>query len=584
MKPFYLALLPVVLATCQTAPLATTRNGTYTGRYLAEFSQDLFLGIPYARSGRLQNPVPWNESWEGSRSAEWYGSICPCPSSPRNLRNANVTGISDDCLNLNIIRPSQATLKTKKKLPVAVWLYGGGFGDGFGADLNSNFSWIVQESVAQGMPIMAVTLNYRVGFLGFPGGHEAMAAGVTNLGLKDQRHALRWIQENIAAFGGDPDKVTVWGQSAGANSILYQLMAYGGRSREKLFHGGIVISGSVGVGNTVRPDRDDAVQGYRHILNATNCLDAEDSLDCLREAPLDLVFNASNSIRTRPTWWPTVDGDFIAKPPTLQLLAGEFPRDVSVLAGTNDDEGFTVANIYPPATETEEELRQIIRALFPFASDKTLDLVLAAYPVDGPSPPYALPMAETDRLCDALREAGQERCGRQYRRLAAIVGDFTLIYGRRVLTRKFAERGMTAYSYRFDTWPTSIPIQTQYDPQTYFAGHSSEYSYFLRFPRDYELYGNNPPVANSTSHLALSHGISARLIAYVYNGNPNSIHVPKMPAWPKYNLKRPSNLVLNATEVPDMLNVHVEPDTWREEGMALWAKYPLELDMFSGGS
>lgn len=523
MKLFQVAFVPAALAACQTAPVVTTRNGTYTGRYLAEFSQDLFLGIPYARSERLQNPVPWNESWDGSRSAEWYGSICPCPSAPRNLENANVTGISDDCLNLNIIRPSRAALKTEQKLPVAVWLYGGAFADGFGADINSNFSWIVQQSVAQDMPIMAVTLNYRVGFLGFPGGHEAAAAGVTNLGLKDQRHALRWIQENIAAFGGDPDKVTVWGQSAGANSILYQILAYGGQSGEKLFRGGVMISGSVGIGNTVRPDRDDAVQGYRHVLNGTGCLDANDSLKCLREAPLDLVFNVSNSIRTQPTWWPTVDGDFIAEPPTLQLLAGGFPRDVSVLAGTNDDEGFTVANLYPPASDTEEELRQILRAMFSFARDETLDLVLAAYPVDAPNPPYALPMAETDRLCDALREAGQERCGRQYRRLAAIVGDFTLIHGRRVLTRKFAELGMTAYSYRFDTWPTSIPIQTEYEPQTYFAGHSSEYSYFLRFPRDYDLYGNNPPVANSTSHLALSHGISSKLIAYVYNGDPNSI-------------------------------------------------------------
>jgi carboxylesterase type B len=159
-----------------------------------------------------------------------------------------VTGISDECLNLNIIRPSKASLNkagfADAKLPVAVWLYGGGFSDGFGADLNSNFSWIVQASVAQGMPIMAVTLNYRTGFLGFPGGEDVMAAGVTNLGLKDQRHALQWIQENIAAFGGDPSKVTVWAQSAGANSIAHQLMAYGsGAGTKDLFRGGIMISG-----------------------------------------------------------------------------------------------------------------------------------------------------------------------------------------------------------------------------------------------------------------------------------------------------------------------------------------------------
>ncbi|KAK4245491.1 lipase 4 [Corynascus novoguineensis] len=578
-----LALLPGIWASCQKVPVATTRNGTYVGRYLAEFSQDLFLNIPFAKAGRLENPSPYDESWEGLRSAEWYGNICPCPASPRSIRNANVTGKSDDCLNLNIIRPSQGTLKRKdEKLPVAVWLYGGGFADGFGADLNSNFSWIVQASVAQDMPIMAVTLNYRVGFLGFPGGNEVTAAGVTNLGLKDQRQALRWVQENIEAFGGDPHKVTVWAQSAGANSVAYQLLAYGGKTDEKLFRGAIMSSGSIGIGNAVRPNREDAVQGYQAILNATNCLGAEDTLDCLRTAPLDQVFDAGEATTTRPTWWPTVDGDFIAHPPSEQLEAGDFPHDVSILAGTNDDEGFVLANLLGPATGTEDELRQLLKTAFKFARNKTIEAVLWAYPSDVPSPPYALPMSATPRFCSALEAINKTCGGVQYRRLAAITGDYGLIHGRRDMARKFASLNMTAYTYRFDTWPISFPIQTQYETQPGFGGHSTEYSYFFRFPRDYELYGNNPPVAKSSSHLALSHAISAMLIAYVYTGDPNSVLIPNVPTWPKYSVDKPSNLVLNATEVPDVLNIHIEPDTWREEGMALWAKYPLELDLAMG--
>ncbi|KAL2159330.1 hypothetical protein VTH06DRAFT_2333 [Thermothelomyces fergusii] len=578
-----LTLLPVVLASCQHAPVVTTRNGTYVGRYLAEFAQDLFLGIPFAKAGRLENPSPYDESWEGTRSAEWYGSICPSPSSPQSIRNANVTGISDDCLNLNIIRPSRATLKRKhEKLPVAVWLYGGGFADGFGADLNSNFSWIVQASVAQDMPIMAVTLNYRVGFLGFPGGTEAAAAGVTNLGLKDQRQALRWVQENIAAFGGDPDKVTVWGQSSGANSIAYQLLAYGGKTGEKLFRGAIMSSGSIGIGNAVHPDREDAVRGYHTILNATNCLDADDTLACLRAAPLDDVFKAGEATKTQPTWWPTVDGDFIAKPPSLQLEAGEFPHDVSLLAGANDDEGFVLADLLGPSTATEDQLRRLLRGGFKFARDETIEAVLSAYPSDAPSPPYALPMSLTPLFCSALEAVNRTCGGVQYRRLAAILGDYGLIHGRRDMARKFASLGLTAYTYRFDTWPTSIPIQTEYQTVPGFAGHSTEYSYFFRFPRDYDLHGNNPPVANSSSHVALSHAISAMLIAYIYTGDPNAAHVPGVPVWPKYTVDNPSNLVLNATETPDVLNIHVEPDTWREEGMALWAEHPLELDLALG--
>lgn len=438
-------VLQPVLATDQTAPTATTPNGSYTGRYLPEFAQDLFLGIPYAKAPRLQNPAPWNESWEGSRSAEYYGPACYSLTYPEYMAHVNVTTVSEECLNLNIIRPSQVNLMTEAKLPVVVWFYGGAFVSGFGADGSSNTSYIVQVSVAQDMPIMAVTLNYRLGFLGFPGGAEVEAEGVANLGLKDQRQALRWIQGNIAAFGGDPEKVTLWGQSAGAASIAQQIMAYGGQSDEKLFRGGIMVSGSVGVGNTLHPTRADCVQAYRTILDATNCLGADDTLACLREAPLDRLWNASVAINTVPTYWPMVDGDFIAKPPTLQLLAGEFPRDVSILAGTNNDEGLSSAQAFGPATETDEELVQLLRSYFPSAKDETIDKVMQAYPVDATSPPYSLLM--DNQFSQAMAVAGLP-CGAQYRRIAAIFGDFVQIHGRRIMARKFAEFGMTAYTYR----------------------------------------------------------------------------------------------------------------------------------------
>jgi carboxylesterase type B len=449
----YLSLLALALqpalATCQyetTPPTATTLNGTYTGSYLPKFSQDIFRGIPYARAHRLRNPAPWDESWEGSRSAEYYGPACYSLSYEKYLLEVNVTSVSEECLSLNIIRPSLDTLKPDAKLPVAVWFHGGGFIAGFGAGHSSNYSYIVQASMAQGMPIMAVTLNYRLGFLGFPGGAEAEAEGVTNLGLKDQRQALRWIQENIAAFGGDPEKVTLWGQSAGAVSIAQQILAYGGQSNEKLFRGAIMISGSVGIGNTLHPTRADYMDGYRSILSATGCLNAEGILNCLRKVPIDQLWNASLAITTFPTSWPMVDGDFVAKPPTLQLLAGELPRDVSILAGTNNDEGLGSAQAFGPATETDEELFQLLRNYIPFARNETIELVMSAYPVDAPSPPYSMPMTD-NRFCEAMAVAGLP-CGAQYRRIAAIFGDLAQIHGRRIIARKFAELGMTAYTYR----------------------------------------------------------------------------------------------------------------------------------------
>ncbi|KAK4033472.1 Alpha/Beta hydrolase protein [Parachaetomium inaequale] len=457
MQLWCLALLPVALAACHTAPMATTRNVTYTGRYLAEFSEELFLGIPLARAGRLKSPAPLNESWQGSRSAEQYGAICPCPASNKCVRNANVTGKSDGCLDLNIIRPSLATLKSRTaKLPDAVWLYGGGFADGFGADLTSNFLWVVQASVAQGMPIMAVTFNYRTGFPGFPGGEEVAAAGVTNLGLKDQRQAVRWAM--------------LCGQSVGANSIIYQLLAYGGRGgEEKLFRGAIMSSGL-----------------HRHRQQHTP----------------DQVFAASQATTTQPTWWPTIDGDFLTTPPTLQLQAGLFPRDVSILKGTNSDDGFALTNAPTPLIPTGNMSTERLR-----------------------------PNPRPGRRALSLNSPLSAACRRR-----------------------------TRYTYRFDTYltrPTSSPMDPTLEQQSGFvAGHSAEYADCFRF--------------RSRAHRALSGVISGMLVAFTPMCPPGP---------PKYSVESPSNLVLDATMVPDALHIHVEPDTWREEGMALWAEYPLELDL-----
>lgn len=115
--------------------------------------------------------------------------------------------MSEDCLTLNVARPKNAT-----NLPVAVWIYGGSFSTGQSSMYN--LSLFVNASVNAEKPIIAVSFNYRVGYWGFLAGDDLMAEGNTNLGLYDQRLALNWVKENICAFGGDPDKVTIFGESA----------------------------------------------------------------------------------------------------------------------------------------------------------------------------------------------------------------------------------------------------------------------------------------------------------------------------------------------------------------------------------
>lgn len=125
-----------------------------------------------------------------------------------------------------MIRP--AGVDPAAALPVAVWIHGGGLYMGGSADRRYNLSFIVDNSVALGTPMIGVSLNYRLSAFGFLHGKEALAAGIANNGFRDQRLALRWVSENIAAFGGDPAKVTIWGESSGAESVNAQVMAYGG--------------------------------------------------------------------------------------------------------------------------------------------------------------------------------------------------------------------------------------------------------------------------------------------------------------------------------------------------------------------
>ncbi|KAH8172559.1 carboxylesterase family protein [Sarocladium implicatum] len=424
---------------------------------------------------------------------------------------------------------------------------------------------------------MSVSINYRVGFYGFPGGVQATQAGIVNLGLKDQRLALAWIQENIEAFGGDPNKVTLWGQSAGSAAIGYQWLAYDGQGAENLFRGTILVSGGPLSSNMLYPTHPNCIEGYENILNVTGCDAADNTLECVKETSVDDVLLAS-STAPFPTWWPSIDGDFIVRPPDWQLQIGHFSPKISSIVGANNDEGLVSANLYAQGVETEEDLQQVLKKLFPAARDSVLQEVLDAYPADGPSPPYSLPTPD-DRFCEAMIEAGLP-CPGQYRRVAAIVGDYAQIGARRVQARGYSAGGAKVYSYRFDTNPTSIPIVLN-GITPGFATHSSEYAYFFGFPPNYNLNNLNPTVPNVTSHLALSRGIVDKLVAYIATGDPNKAKVPGFPRWPLYSNDSPKNMVFNATESDDKLNVHIEADTWRKEGMGLWEKYPVELQFGS---
>jgi carboxylesterase type B len=180
-------------------PTVTVKNGTYAGVHSVEYNQDFFLGVPFAQppvgNFRFRAPQSLNSSWKGTKHAKTYSSACVGYGSDEIPYPA----LSEDCLYLNVIRPSGYH---GQKLPVALWIHGGGLSQGSGIDQRYNLSFIVNRSVKIGKPIMGVSINYRLNMWGFITGNEVIKSGNANLGFRDQRLALHWVQENIRAFGG----------------------------------------------------------------------------------------------------------------------------------------------------------------------------------------------------------------------------------------------------------------------------------------------------------------------------------------------------------------------------------------------
>lgn len=209
----------------QAGPSVTIASGTVIGS--SSLNVDSFKGIPFAQPPvgnlRLKPPQPLTQGF-GTLMATGTPRACP-----QFIQQINTTSLpaevvtsvlnsplgqvvsnsGEDCLTLNVQRPSGTTANSA--LPVLAWIYGGGFESG--STQNNDGANFVSMSVTLGKPVLYVQMNYRLNGYGFLGGKELSAEGSTNLGLRDQRLALQWIQDNIAAFGGDPTKVTLWGES-----------------------------------------------------------------------------------------------------------------------------------------------------------------------------------------------------------------------------------------------------------------------------------------------------------------------------------------------------------------------------------
>lgn len=430
------------------------------------------------------------------------------------------------CADINrVVRPAGYS---NQSLPVLVWIYGGGLYWGSSADPQYNLSGIVNTASSSGQPFIGVSINYRPGVWGFLQNAQVLVEGSSNAGLLDQRMAMQWIKENIASFGGDASRITLWGESAGAQSIAYHMHSFDGRN-DDLYHAAILESGST-VGAQLEPLPFYNV-AFENLTRTVGCWSAIDRLSCLRDLSSEALYNSRYSL----TWNPIVDGTFLTAYPSQLAAAGSFVK-VPLLIGANTDEGisFSVRGLENETALFNSLLTWRNYALSPPSIRKLLEL----YPN---VPSEGVPYNDTSNTTYASY-------GSQWRRSAAIGGDMVMISGRRKMCEQYVSAGVQdVYSYRFDTplWNASAPIGAKHFDNVMFSFQN--------------ISGVLGPLPQYEHYRELSTDIGRAYANFVAMHNPNG--VVGLPEWPKYDVEEPKNVVLNAN------GSWVEDDTWRKEAI-----------------
>ena len=339
-----------------------------------------YLGIPYAAppvgDRRWKEPAPATP-WRETRACRIYGPVCPQPTAV--TAENTVAGIDgdEDCLYLNVWTPVE---RSTEQLPVMVWVHGGAFLVGSGSQTMYDGRHLA------GRDVVVVTFNYRMGPLGFlalPALAQESPSGTTgNYGLLDQIEALRWVRRNIAAFGGDPENVTLFGESAGGVSVLELMVS---APADGLFHKVIAESGLFqdrGLLMKAVQALDDAYDVGRELAAALGCAAGDDVAEALRAKSIDELFSflpvVPGPFMETPRFTPVVDGVVLTDQPGVLFEQGR-QAAVPLLVGSNAAEGnlFTAdSKLLPTCDTTAADYRARIGQLYGDLAQEVLD----AYP------------------------------------------------------------------------------------------------------------------------------------------------------------------------------------------------------------
>ena len=513
-RVFVMVSLMAALVAGSAEAQVKTAAGLVQGTTVADGAVRVFRGVPYAAPPvgalRWQAPQPV-VAWQGVRDATKAGPGCM---QGKVFGDINLPELSEDCLTLNIHTPARADTD---RLPVMVWIHGGGFQAGAGSEPRHDGLAFARKGV------VLVTINYRLGVFGFLVHPELTresgrnASG--NYGMLDQVAALRWVKENIAAFGGDPGNVTIFGESAGSfavSALLASPLAQG------LFHKAIGESGAfftVGSGTLAFSPLAD---GEREGVKFASTMGA-DSLAALRAQPAQAVLDAAAKSRLR--FAPNVDGYFLTEDVYAVYSAGKHSQ-IPLLAGWNADEiraAVTLRPEKPTAQGHAEDIRKRFGA--------QADAVLKAYP------------AATD--ADALESS------------AALMSDMFIGYATWKWIEMHAQSGrLPVYRYSFDR-KIPVPADNKVNgvPATsrdIGARHAGEIEYVFG-TLDLSL----PTVPWEPSDRKLSDLMTTYWANFARTGDPNGAGLP---LWPRYDAGSRRVLHLDETvrEAPDTLRPRYE--------------------------
>lgn len=496
-----------------------TDEGPVRGRVVG--SSRVFLGIPYARAPvgpmrwRAPEPAPRRMSVHDASS---YGKICPQALPVLGLDSRS----DEDCLTLNVWAPSPAPARAA---PVLVWIHGGAFQLGSGGDQYDG------RKLAEATGAVVVTLNYRLGVLGFLT-HPALSAesaDANNFGIRDQQSALRWVRANISAFGGDDSNVTVFGESAGGNSICVHLVT---PSSAGLFDKAIVQSGLCLKAGLSYAQSDALGQQLERDFG---CAGAADVLGCLRAISADKLV-AETAIdgqylggivylnpATNYFFQPVIDGELIPDQLETLFARGAF-HHVPLLHGANTDEGALFHIPFPLGgipIASRQEFVELIEGRFPGHTAAIEAL-------------YAPPKYES------WNEA-----------LSQVTGDSMFLCPSRRVAAYITRGGQPNYLYRFAGTLESTLVSI-------ISGrsfHSAEVSYLL--------INDNPLGSIPSAKLPLARKLRAIWYQFASTGTPNG--EPSLgPTWHPYDPSSRDEFVLDEP-------VTIQELSKRDE-CALWAK------------